>query len=234
MPLSSITRFPGGVTNNSETDELADLRVPSPLIYNMIYDDFNTYTAANWTVAGTTPGVPAISAAADGGVIAIPTTATNPSETSISLPNLTFTPDITKDLFVAGRIRIDDAAAGFLFGLSVGSAASPIGTQPVGGIYLIKVPGSDPVGVLRAGSVSLTSPSLPTIAANTWYDIGIAYTAANGVLNCFMNNAAARIATNPTVAQFVGAATGLVVSARVATANVRTLLLDSYLVAKVR
>ncbi len=186
-------------------------------------------------MAGTAAGVPAQSAAADGGVIAIPTTATNPSETSISALVLSVTPDITKDLFVTARIQISDATAGFLVGLSVGSAASPIGTPPVGGIFISKQPNADPVGILRSGSVSITSASsFPTVAANTWYDVGIAYTAADGALRGFMNNAAVRIASNPTVAQFPGAACGLVISARNGSANVRTLLVDNYLVAKAR
>jgi hypothetical protein len=233
--LSSITRFPGGVNNLSPDSGLADYRDNSPLVYNTMYDDFNKLIAADWTTAGTAPGAAALAASADGGVVALPTTVTNPSETSTSWNTLSYTPDITKDLFVSARVQIDDATlGGFLFGLSVGSAASPLGTPPVSGIYFRKPTGAATLqAVLRIASVDVAVATFPDpVVAATWYHLTIAYTAADGALRAFSGLSAVRLATNP--ASLGAVPMGLVFSVRNSSAAIRTLLIDNYLVAKAR
>jgi hypothetical protein len=216
------------------SDGLADLKLPTAFDYNLLQDDFNTYVAANWTVGGTLPGVPALvaGAAGDGGILAIPTTAAV-SETSVALPNLTITPAINKDLFVAARLKLDDAIlGGFFFGIGT-VAANPLGVSPTDGIYFRKLVGTfTPQVILRIGSVDvavLTSPI--DMASNTWYDLVIAYTAIDGALRAFVNDGSVRVATNP--ASLGGVPMSLIFSARTA-ATLRTLSVDNYLIAKAR
>lgn len=230
--LSSVTRYPGGVNNQAENAGLADLKFPSSFAYNTFDDDFNTYVAANWTVGGTLPGVPALvaGAAGDGGILAVPTTAAV-SETTVQAPNLTITPDITKDLFVAGRIKLDDASlGGFFFGIGA-TTANPLGVSPTAGIYFRKLVGTfTPQLILRVGNADVALVTAPINMANdTWYNLVIAYTAADGVLRGFVNNAAVRLATSP--ASLGGVPMSLLFSARSA-ATLRTLSVDKYLIAK--
>lgn len=237
MALTSVTRLPGGITNSPVDAALADLKTPNPLVYNYLHNDFNTFVAADWTVAGTAPGVP-VAAAGDGGLVALPSTITNPSETSMTLPAATFVPDIGKGLFMQARMTIDNVAGGFLFGMAV-ATASPITVQPTNGIYIRKGPGAvSPVAILRVGGATVAQVTMdfPALMAAQLYDFAIAYTPEDGALRAFIGVngvwSGYRLASNPTslgatlLAPMFSVATAL--------AAIRTLTIDSYYVAKAR
>jgi hypothetical protein len=231
--LSSITRFPGGVGNSNESSGLADLKIPNPLTYSLMYDDFNAFTVGEWTLAGT--GAAALQANGDGGIVALTTSGTINTDQSMAFgaPNLTVTPNIGKDLFVAARIQMDDVVnGGFFFGLGTATPA-PLAAPPTAGIYFRKLTGSATGKFnLRIGGVNIVDIDLPVVANATWYDLVIAYTAADGLLRGFVNNAAFRAATSP--ASLGTVPLGLIFAARTGTAAIRTMLIDNYLVAKGR
>lgn len=236
MALSSVTRYPAGVTNVNDASGLADLRFPSSFAYSTMEDDFHTYTAGNWTIAGAAQGVPALvtGAQGDGGVLGVPTTgATGETSVSMSVPAPTFVLSRTKDFFVAARVRLSVADAGLFFGLSGGSAVTPVLTLPADGIFIRKEWTLPPTAMLRIGGTTIGTPvSLPPMVSDQWHDVVIAYTAADGALRAFLDGGGGRIATNP--AAFPTAALGLAFSVRTQAASIRNLLIDNYLVAKAR
>jgi len=219
MLKSDIARFPMG----------------APLIYSMMSDDFHGFTAANWTLTGA--GAAAHSAGADGGVIALSTSGTINTEQSMAFgaPNLTITPDITKDLFVAARVQLDDVVnGGFFFGLSSATGV-PLTTPPTNGIYFRKLTGTDTGQItVRVAGTNTYNVDLPVVASTTWYDLVIAYTADDGALRGYVGNGAVRVATYPTALTLGSSPLGLVFAVRNQSAAIRTLLIDNYFVAKAR
>jgi hypothetical protein len=234
MPLSSITRFPGGVGNVGPGDAFADFRQPDPFNYNLNFTDFNDFIATNWVVGA--GGSVALAAGVDGGVINMVSGATANTEQDIQYGSgaavLPFTPDLTKDLWFAARVRLDNVALGLLhIGLDVADP-DPILTAPTNGIYIRKAAGGLPTAVLRIGGVDVATVAMGAMADNVWYEFVIAYTAANGVLNVFQNNGAYRLATNPAALPAVPLGVNLSVSN--STAVARTMGVDYVLAAKQR
>jgi len=150
----------------------------------------------------------------------------------MSVPAPTFVLSRTKDFFVAARVRLSVADAGLFFGLSGGSAATPVLTMPADGVFIRKEWTLPPVAYLRIGGVTAGSVQLNPMVSDQWHDLVIAYTAADGALRAFLDGGAGRIATNP--AAFPTAALGLAFSARTQAASIRNLLIDNYLIAKAR
>jgi len=235
MAQSDIARFPSGVNNMPENSGLADLRWPNPLLYNLQYDDFNNYRVLEWTSNG--GGAVGLVAGTDGGVVSLSTSAVANNEMSIAYgaPNLTFVPNVSKDLIFAARIQLDDVLnGGFLFGLSV-AAVDPLTTPPSDGMYFRKLTGQTAGQfTIRVGGTNVFDVAFPTMASGVWYDIVAAYSSDDGVFRAFVNDGAVRVATNPTQAQLGTVPMGVVFSARNQTAAVRTLFIDNYLVAKAR
>jgi hypothetical protein len=235
MPLSSVTRYPGGLTNVGVGDAFADFKDLDPFTYNVAFTDFNDYIAANWVV-GSGGGTVALAAGVDGGAINIVSGAVANVEQDIQYGSgaavLPFTPDLTKDLWFAARVRLDNVAlAQMHLGLDIADA-DPILTVPANGIYIRKAAGAAPVAVLRIASVDVAVATLGAMSDNVWYEFVIAYTAANGVLNVFQNNAGFRLATNP--AALPAVALGVNLSVSPSTAAARTMGVDYVFAAKQR
>ena len=234
MPLASLTRYPGGLTNVDPGDAFADFGMLDPFKYAVVADEFMRYAAAEWTIGGS--GVPALLAAGDGGILNIPTIATISSEQDMqwgSPAELPFTPDLTKDLWFAARIRLDGVSrTSFHVGLDIADA-SPIASDPTNGIYIRKGDNTSiPTAVLRLAGVDAATVAIGTMVDNAWYEFVIAYTAANGVLNAFQNNAAYRLATNP--AALPSVALGINLALTNNTAVIRTMGVDYFMAAKQR
>lgn len=187
----TVTRFQGGVNNQSPNWPLANLAVPFVGTYAQIFDDFLPYAATDWTVTGA--GTVAQVANGDGGQIAV--TSSAGGEQAMQRTLLAFTPSLTKDFFFSVRGMIDDTGlSGFFIGLSVADT-SPYATAPTDGIFWKKTAGAvNAAATLRIGSVDVASAVMPyPLAANVMGDIGFAYSAGEGVLRAFIGPAAVRL-----------------------------------------
>src|SRR5215471_1274605 len=119
MPLSSVTRFPGGANNLGVGDVMADLKMGHPGFYTDYDTDFITLIAGDWASAGTGTAA-AVVANADGGVIAI--VSATAAEESFALNNKAVTPALNRDLYFSAIIQqtgTDATAAAFVAGLTV-------------------------------------------------------------------------------------------------------------------
>lgn len=235
MAQSDIARFPSGVNNMPENSGLADLKWPNPLLYNLMYDDFNAFTATDWTLVGA--GAAAFQPNADGGVVSLATSATINTEQSMAFgaPTLTITPSITKDLVMSARVQLDDVINGGIF-FGLGSAdGDPLTTPPNDGMYFRKLTGVD-IGqfTVRVGGTNIFNVDFQLPLSGTWYELTMAYSAEDGVMRAYAGNTAARVATNPTAGQLPSVPLGLMFAVRNQTAAIRTILIDNYLVAKAR
>lgn len=71
---NSVTRFPGGLTNVAVGNPLQDYPAPDPTRLHVFFDDFDKFTAGDWTITTTEGGTGAATEAltdGDGGLLLI-------------------------------------------------------------------------------------------------------------------------------------------------------------------
>ena len=237
--LTSVTRTPGGDNDCPPSRAWADYKQQDFTRYNFYWEDFNVYRpATDFTTTGTVAQVNGT----DGGVISLASTTTVEANVQLggTAPTRSILPDLTKDLWVAAMINLPVAApndplnSAFFMGLAP-SNATPIATPPTDGFYISKAAGSAvPQAVLRVASATLFSVPLPlSFVAGTWFEFVIAYTAQDGALRAFVNDAGVRVASSP--ASFPGIPLSFNLSIGPGTtAAIQTLQFDYFMQAKAR
>lgn len=121
MPsLSQVTRTPGGISNATPNQTMANSGAPDPTWVHAYANDFDTFAPADWTITqtGTTPPAPAL-IPGDGGVLQITTTAGSSDGCGMQLAVAGFSfvpgkgtffkfqgnlPDVVTEIFYAGMI----------------------------------------------------------------------------------------------------------------------------------
>ena len=238
--LSSVTRYPGGLANVVEGSLFGDLKQPSPTKYHVFFDDFDRYTAGDWVVTETDAGATQALVGADGGQLVITNTAGITDVVDLRwaggsgafLGNFTFDP--AKDLFVAAKFKLDNASLpGALIGL--GSVdTSPVATPPVDTVALIKAGGAATLSARVGSSTGTVSTTVAGAAmvADTFVVAGLAYTAADGKMTFFQDDAASPVTgwVAPAAATLMAPNIGMVNTTAVA----RVMTLDWVFFAKQR
>lgn len=234
----NITRWPNGFTNGVLGAMLGDLKIPNPATYHMLFDDFDKYTAADWVVSETQAGATQGIAAGDGGLLALVNTAADADLNSIQWAggtgavSPTFLFDSTKDMLFSARAKIDDATNGaLLMGLAIADT-SPIASLPATGMFVYKAAASTyPQGYLRTGgSGVLTTNTGAALSNDTFVNMGIVYSAVEGVCRLFVGDYAYQL---PSIVA-PGALLAPIISVANGTAAARTLTVDWYMAAKAR
>jgi len=241
--LSYITRWPNGFTNNQPGSDLGDLMVPDPSTYNMIFDDFDRFTASDWVITETQVGATQGLVAGDGGLLALVNSAANADLNSIQWAGGfgaflgCFEFDPTKDMIFASRFKVSDATLGLLtLGLCTVDT-TPIASLPTDGIMLNKPASTTTLsGVVRSNSVSATAAGA-AMANDTYVVASIVYTAADGKATLYQNATAGGISSYP-VGTFTAPRAGQLLAPTLAIQNnsavAQTLTVDWMLAAKAR
>jgi hypothetical protein len=231
--LSSVTRYPGGLANVVEGSLFGDLKQPSPTKYHVFFDDFDRYTAGDWVVTETDAGATQALVGADGGQLVITNTAGITDVVDLRwaggsgafLGNFTFDP--AKDLFVAAKFKLDNASLPTaLIGLRSSNSTNTVALIKAGGAatLLARVQSS-------TGTVSTTVAGAAMVA-DTFVVAGLAYTAADGKMTFFQDDAASPVTgwVAPAAATLMAPNIGMVNTTAVA----RVMTLDWVFFAKQR
>lgn len=104
----STTRFPYGVTNVTKQSTLGTMGQLDPSKFHSFFTDFDTYTAANWTVTKTGLTTQALTAG-DGGLLLITNTAADNDATFMQNSVATFLMESGKQAFFKARFKVSDA-----------------------------------------------------------------------------------------------------------------------------
>lgn len=231
--LSSVTRYPGGLANVVEGSLFGDLKQPSPTKYHVFFDDFDRYTAGDWVVTETDAGATQALVGADGGQLVITNTAGITDAVNLQwaggagafIGNFTFDP--AKDLFVAAKFKLDNASLPTaLIGLRSSNSTNTVALIKAGGAatLLARVQSS-------TGTVSTTVAGAAMVA-DTFVVAGLAYTAADGKMTFFQDDAASPVTgwVAPAAATLMAPNIGMVNTTAVA----RVMTLDWVFFAKQR
>jgi hypothetical protein len=240
-----VTRFPGGSTNSPPGSVLENLKHNNPAFYHQLFNDFDSYTAADWVVTATGAATEAI-AAGDGGVLLLTNTAALNDLVSLQYAggtgavSPTFLAEPTKDLVFACSISLDSALnASFLVGLAIADT-SPIASLPASGMFISKAAASlYPQGYIRSSSSGqVTAQAQTPMADATMMDMAIVYSAFDGSCTMYLGAAGAnvpssqfRVANPPTLPVPLLAPTFALQNG---TAAARTMSIDWYMAAKAR
>ena len=115
-----VTRFPDGVTTAAKTAPMGAFGLPDPTQWHVFFDDFDTYTAGQWTVTrvGTTP----TEALTDinGGALLLTVSAADNDSDQLQKVGESFLLASGKKAFFKARFKVSDATqSDFLIGLAV-------------------------------------------------------------------------------------------------------------------
>lgn len=171
-----VTRFPNGVTNVADVDLFADMAQLDATKFHTFFDDFDTYTAGDWTVTETDAGATQALTAGDGGLLLITNTAADNDLVALQKNPAAFSFTAGKKLFFRARFKVSDATqSDLVFGLQV------VDTTPLDvtdGVYFLKADGSAAVSVVcrkNATTGSTSASTIATLADDTYITLGFAY-----------------------------------------------------------
>lgn len=231
MPLDNqVTRYPNGVTNQFDNSIFTNLKVPDPSVYHPFFEDFDQFTAAQWSQGGVNPGATAL-AAGDGGILSMATTGASGDSNYIQQAANAWTFQSGKKLFFRVRGQLDDVTLGLLaFGLQIPVAANNFLT-PADGIFLRKPAADTNVYLVsRVGSVETLSAALGVLTNATPFELSFAYDGQGNIAAAL--NGQVKASITPASLTAVGLRVTAGVQANSAAA--RTLLLDQLVCMKER
>ena len=190
-----VTRFPNGLTNVGEDSPFADLAMPAPTLFHTYMEDFDYYTAGDWTVTETDAGATQALADGDGGLLLITNTAADNDLVALQKKGNSFTFSSGKRLFFEARFKVSDATqSDLVMGLQV-TDATPLAVA--NGVFFIKNDGAATVNlVLTKAGTSTTNSSVATMADDTFIRLGFFYDGST--MTYFVNgvNAGTSVVTN--------------------------------------
>lgn len=162
------SNFPEGNTNLYAYQALGSYLADMPARMHQWFDDFDLYTAANWTVTETQAGATqAILANTNGGVIALVNSATDDDINAIKWVNNTFILPTDKSWFIATRLKVSSAlVSDVIFGL----VDVMTGFAPAYGVYLTKLNGAATFALAVENNSAVTASSADITAVETPLD----------------------------------------------------------------
>lgn len=232
MPIDNlITRFPNGLTNYFDNSGFNNLQVPDPSIYHWFLEDFDQYTAAQWTTGGVgTPVAPAL-IAGDGGRISLANSAANNDNNWLQQAQPAWTISPGRKLFFRARAKLNASTFGSVaLGLQVAVAANNFLT-PANGVFLRKSGSNAGMEIVsRVGGVETASVPVGDYSGGVVVDVFFVYDGQGNVIAGANNSPLVSI----TPAAFTGAALGIVMGVQNTSAASRVLDVDQIFVAKER
>lgn len=171
------TNFDNGVTNNPLSNLLGSYILPDPTVCHTYFNDFDTYTAGNWTITATGSTTQALTNE-NGGSLLITNSAGNNDLVSLQLVPASFAFTAGVPAFFKARFKLSDAN---LSGFSIGIQA--IDTTPfsvVNGALFSKASGSTALNFgITSASTTQTATNTLTLVNATYVTVGFFYDGEN-------------------------------------------------------
>jgi hypothetical protein len=176
----TTTRFPNGVTNVGEQSLFAELGQPAATIFHTYFEDFDYYTAGDWTVTETDAGATQALTDGDGGLLLITNTAADNDLVSLQKKGESFRFESGKALFFEARFKVSDATqSDVVIGLQI-TDTTPLDVSD--GVFFIKADGAATVNFLvEKNNTATTASSIATMANDTYIRLGFYYDGSSAV-----------------------------------------------------
>jgi hypothetical protein len=176
----TTTRFPNGITNVGEQSLFAELGQPAATIFHTYFEDFDYYTAGDWTVTETDSGATQALTDGDGGLLLITNTAADNDLVSLQKKGESFRFESGKALFFEARFKVSDATqSDVVIGLQI-TDTTPLDVSD--GVFFIKADGAATVNFLvEKNNTATTASSIATMANDTYIRLGFYYDGSSAV-----------------------------------------------------
>ena len=133
------SRYPNGLTTVTKQDTLGDYGLPAPTTWHTYMNDFDTYTAADWTVTEVGVATQAL-ADADGGELLITNAAADDNSSFSNKVGESFLFATGKRMIFEARVKISDATqSDMVLGLQI-TDTTPLAVSD--GVYFLKADGA--------------------------------------------------------------------------------------------
>lgn len=175
--MSTPTRFPGGVTNVAKSAPMGSLGMPDPTSWHVYFNDFDTFTAADWTITTVELGAGSASEAltdADGGVLLITNDAADNDSDFFQKVGESFLFAAGKKLLFKARFKVSDATqSDFVMGLQI-TDTTPLAVSD--GVYFQKDDGDASLDFhVTKNSTSTDATAIATVSDDTYLTVAFAY-----------------------------------------------------------
>ncbi len=179
------SNFVGGVTQAEETWTLGTYTLPDPTQNHTWFDDFDQYTAADWTITETGTGTRAVGNLANGILVVTNAAADNDANflqwsgntSGATVETWRFASG--KELWFKTRFKISDATqSDFVIGLQI-TDTTPLAVTD--GVYFRKDDGSTTLSMLVTKNSTSTTTTVATLANDTYVSVGYYYNGGNAI-----------------------------------------------------
>ena len=169
----STTRFPNGVGNVKLTDTLGMLGMPDPSKFHDFFDEFDTYTAADWTVTEVGVATQAL-ADEDGGVLLVTNAGADDDSSFSQKVGESFLFESGKKMWFKARFKVSDATeSDFVMGLQI-TDTTPLDVTD--GVFFQKDDGDTDLDFhVEKDDTATTATAIHTMADDTYLTVGFYY-----------------------------------------------------------
>jgi hypothetical protein len=163
-----------------EQSLFAELGQPAATLYHTYFEDFDYYTAADWTVTETQAGATQALTDGDGGLLLITNTAADNDLVSLQKVGESFRFASGKPLFFEARFKVSDATqSDVVIGLQI-TDTTPLDVTD--GVFFIKADGAATVDFLvEKNNTATTASAVATMANDTFIRLGFYYDGISAV-----------------------------------------------------
>lgn len=175
--MSVPTRYPNGVTNESVTSLYGQYGLPNPGKWHTYFDDFDTYTAADWTITTTEAGAGSATEALaneDGGVLLITNDNADNDRDFFNKIGESFLFEAGKKLIFEARFKVNDATeSDIIMGLQI-TDTTPLDVTD--GVFFQKDDGDTNIDFhVEKNNTSTDATAIATLADDTYVKLGFYY-----------------------------------------------------------
>lgn len=179
----STSRFTGGLTTSTKTSTTGQMGVIDPSSYHVWFDDFDKFTAGDWTITTTEAGAGSATEAvgdADGGVLVITNDNADNDADFLQWSSETFKFEAGKKLFFKSRFKVSDATqSDFVMGLQI-TDTTPLDVTD--GVFFQKDDGDDNLDVyVEKDNTATSSLDVHTVVDDTYMICGFFYDGIDSV-----------------------------------------------------
>ena len=229
--MSTTTNLPNGVTNVAGDSALGSFVAPDPTKVHTWFDDFDSYTAGNWTVTETQAGATQAIVDGDGGILALVNSAADNDLNQIQWAKETFRLAANKRTWIKARFKVSNATeSDVLVGLYITDTA-PVASKPSDGFFFQKADDSTSLTFEVGINSTYTSTTVGTMADDTYVEVGAYYNGSDKV-DLFFNGV--RVASSVSTNLCTDEDLAVALAVQNGDGNARTLSVDYLLVAEER